>query len=84
MKTNVGKQERLIRLAVGFVLCFSGLIWIGVMVWVGLVVIVTALIAWCPISGLLGLSTAGGEDTDLAPDTSGPRADAFERHRRLK
>ena len=84
MKTNVGKKERLIRLAAGMALVFLGAVWAGIMVVVGVAVMVTAVIGWCPFSTLLGFDTAGREDTPVAPDTSGPRADPFEWKRRLK
>ena len=84
MKANVGKKERLIRLPAGLALIFFGAVWAGVLALVGVVVMVTAMIGWCPVSALLGFSTAGREESDLVPDTSGPRADPHIRRRRLK
>lgn len=84
MKINVGKKERLIRLSAGLGLVFLGAVWIGTMVVVGVVVMITAVIGWCPVSALLGFDTARREDSQVVPDTSGPRADPYERQRRLK
>ncbi len=57
MKTNVGRNERVIRFVVGVVIVAIGVVyqsWWGA---VGLVPIVTALIGWCPPYALLGINT---------------------------
>ena len=79
MKINVGKKERLIRISAGLVLIFLGVVWVGVLALVGVLVMVTAFIGWCPVSATFGFSTAGRNEAEVVPDTSGPIADPFER-----
>ncbi|MBI9085044.1 MAG: DUF2892 domain-containing protein [Desulfobacterales bacterium] len=84
MKINVGRKERLIRLPAGLVLVFFGVVWSWVLSVAGVVVLATAVIGWCPVSALLGFNTAGREDAEIVPDTSGPRSDPYMKQRRLK
>jgi len=58
MKTNVGGIDRILRIVVGLGLIawtfMGGPVW----AWVGVVPLATALIGFCPVYPLLGLSTA--------------------------
>jgi hypothetical protein len=70
MLSNIGKIDRLIRIAAAFVIAF-GSIYLGVL-WaiLGIVILLTAIIGWCPIYALLRLSTTK-EQEEIPPDTSG-------------
>ena len=67
MRFNVGTPDRIARIVVGAVLVLppflSGLavlanpLWLGTSVAVGAVLIVTALVRFCPLYAILGLST---------------------------
>lgn len=67
MRINVGTPDRLARLIIGAVLVlvpfFSGIalfanpLWLWASVVVGAVLIVTALVRFCPLYAVLGLST---------------------------
>ncbi|WP_363350555.1 DUF2892 domain-containing protein [Methylocystis echinoides] len=60
MEPNVGKTDRMIRIAVGLLLL--SLIFIGPQSWwglVGLVPLATAFINFCPAYKLLGVDTLG-------------------------
>ena len=60
MNSNVGSIDRVVRVALGFVLLSTvflvgeGLWWWGA---IGLVPLLTGLMGWCPIYPLLGLNT---------------------------
>ena len=63
MPTNMGPIDRIIRLAIGFALLSyavpvgfapAGWNWIG---WIGVVPLVTAVLGYCPLYTLLGVST---------------------------
>lgn len=57
--TNVGSVDKVVRIVLGLILL--SLVFIGPKTmwgWIGLVPIVTALMGWCPLYRLLGLSTA--------------------------
>jgi hypothetical protein len=61
MTHNVGTTEKVIRIILGIALLSLIYFMEGSMRWVGLVgavLIVTALIGWCPISAVLGINTA--------------------------
>lgn len=61
MTHNIGTTEKVIRIILGVALLSLIYILSGPMRWVGLVgavLIVTALISWCPISAVLGINTA--------------------------
>ena len=61
MTPNIGTTEKVIRIIVGVALLSLIYFLEGPMRWVGLVgavLIVTALINWCPISAVLGINTA--------------------------
>ncbi|MEO8685107.1 MAG: DUF2892 domain-containing protein [Devosia sp.] len=67
MRINVGTPDRLARIVIGAVLVllpfFSGLalfanpLWLWASVAVGAVLILTAIIRFCPLYAILGLST---------------------------
>jgi len=58
MKTNVGGIDRVLRIVVGLALIawtfFGGPVW----AWIGVVPLVTALVGFCPVYPLVGVSTA--------------------------
>lgn len=61
MKCNVGKTDKIIRILIGIVILILGYYyrtWWGL---IGLYPLITGVIAYCPISNLLGISTS---DTD--------------------
>ena len=67
MRFNVGTPDRIARTVLGAVLValpflsglaiFANPLWFGVSVAVGAVLIVTALVRFCPLYAILGLST---------------------------
>jgi hypothetical protein len=60
MMSNLGKKDRVIRVTVGVILIgltLSGTI--GVWGWLGLVLIVTALLSFCPVYTFLGVNSWG-------------------------
>jgi hypothetical protein len=60
MISNLGKKDRVIRVIVGVILIgltLSGTI--GVWGWLGLVLIVTALLSFCPVYTFLGVNSWG-------------------------
>ena len=62
MKTNVGSADRVIRILVGIALLSLFFVMEGAARWLGLigvVLILTALVSFCPIYRILGLSTKG-------------------------
>ncbi len=66
MKLNIGSADRWIRIIVGIVLILLGIFkfegtgkWVAIIV--GLIPLITALIGWCPLYTLLGISTKKGE-----------------------
>jgi hypothetical protein len=63
MKQNVGTVDKTIRLVLGVLLLALIFVLEGPVRWVGLagiVLIVTALINWCPIFAMLGISSKKG------------------------
>lgn len=58
MNSNLGQADRLLRLIAGIALIALSLTGvIGVWGWIGIVFVATALINFCPIYRLLGIST---------------------------
>lgn len=58
MGKNVGAIDRILRIVVGAVLI--SLVFIGPQTqwgWIGVILIVTALVGWCPAYRLIGLKT---------------------------
>jgi len=74
MKCNVGKSERLIRLAVGLALIGVSILWGGYWVILGAVILMTAIVGWCPISSLMRISTCK-TDEEIPADTTAPHED---------
>ncbi|HPA15749.1 MAG TPA: DUF2892 domain-containing protein [Desulfobacterales bacterium] len=69
MKCNVGRTERIIRIIIGLMIMGAGVYfdtWWGA---VGMLPLLTATIAWCPVSSLLGISTCKDEN-EMPADTS--------------
>lgn len=59
MTFNIGTPDRIIRIILG--LALISLVFVGPQTpwgWVGAVLVATAIIDWCPIYAVLGLSTA--------------------------
>ncbi len=57
MKKNMGKVDRIIRFIIGLIIIIWGIAagsWWGL---IGLLPLLTALVNWCPLYTLLGLST---------------------------
>ncbi len=57
MKCNVGKADKIIRLVIGIFVIIAGLYfksWWGV---IGLILLLSALLRWCPAYILFGFST---------------------------
>ncbi|MDO4694684.1 MAG: DUF2892 domain-containing protein [Eikenella sp.] len=58
MNSNLGQADRLLRLIVGIALIVLNLTGvIGIWGWIGIIFVATALINFCPIYRLLGIST---------------------------
>jgi hypothetical protein len=68
--SNIGKLDRLIRTAASFLIAFGSIYWGVLWAILGFVILLTAIIGWCPIYALLRLST-GKEQDEIPPDTSG-------------
>ena len=71
MRSNVGRVERVIRVAAGLLLIGFGVginSWWG---WLGLLPLLTGIMGWCPVSSLLGISTSRVKGDEVLPDTSG-------------
>jgi len=63
MKKNIGKTDKIIRILLGVVILSQTVIGLGSL-WglIGLVLIVTALIDFCPAYTVLGINTRGIKD----------------------
>jgi hypothetical protein len=85
MKCNVGRAERIIRICSALVCAALGAgLWKGFYV-ASAVLLFTALIAWCPITAALGISTCKEVDReDIPADTAGTDKDELTRQRRFK
>jgi hypothetical protein len=83
MKCNIGKTERLIRVVGGLMLMGAGIFFGGLWAILGVVVMATALVGWCPVSAMLGISSCRGDET-LPADTSGQHSDRKPQNRLLK
>ncbi|MBU0768866.1 MAG: DUF2892 domain-containing protein [Proteobacteria bacterium] len=57
MLSNIGKTDRLIRTAVAFVIVFGSIYIGGLWAMLGIVILLTAIIGWCPIYALFRLSS---------------------------
>jgi len=70
MQSNIGKTDRLIRTALAFIIIFGSLYIGGLLAIFGIVILLTAVIGWCPIYALFRLCTTK-EQEEIPPDTSG-------------
>ena len=64
MKANIGSIDKVVRLILGAVIIILGFYfntWWGI---IGLVPIITVAINFCPIYGILGISTISKEKTE--------------------
>jgi len=64
MKANVGTADKNIRLVLGVVIILLGIFlksWWGL---IGIIPIITALLNFCPVWGLLGISTKKKVETE--------------------
>jgi hypothetical protein len=83
MKCNIGKTERIIRVAGGLLLTGAGIFIGGLWAILGVIVMLTALVGWCPVSAVLGLSSCRDNET-LPADTSGQHTERKPQDRLLK
>lgn len=70
MQSNIGKTDRLIRTALAFIIIFGSIYIGGLLASFGIVILLTAVIGWCPIYALFRLCTTK-EQEEIPPDTSG-------------
>jgi len=71
MECNVGRADRIIRIVIGLVLLGLGLMWGNWWGVIGAVPLLTAIIGWCPLYTLFGMSTCSAEEKkSTLPDTS--------------
>jgi hypothetical protein len=70
MQSNIGKTDRLIRTALAFIIIFGSIYIGGLLAIFGIVILLTAVIGWCPIYALFRLCTTK-EQEEIPPDTSG-------------
>ena len=85
MTCNVGKTERIIRIIISLAFLALGAgVWKGFYV-LGIVVFLTAIIAWCPLSAVLGISTCRKTEQETIPaNTVSTDKDQRIRERRFK
>ena len=57
MTKNVGSIDKLTRIVLGIAIIVIGVIYNSLLGAIGLVPIITALIGWCPLYPILGIST---------------------------
>ncbi len=63
MKTNVGGNDKILRIAAGVILIGLGLAGIGApWTYIGIVPLATGLIGWCPLYPVFGISTCKKDD----------------------
>jgi hypothetical protein len=85
MKCNIGKTERIVRIVAALAFMALGALWWAGFYGVGAVVFFTALIAWCPISAVLGVSTCKETEPEEIPaETVSTEKDKVFRERRFK
>jgi hypothetical protein len=63
MNANVGSADRIVRVVAGITVIAAGLYfksWWGA---IGVVPLLTAVLSWCPVYQLLGLSTSRVKET---------------------
>lgn len=57
MSHNVGNTDRIVRLLIGLAIVAAGLYFQSWLILVAIIPFATALIGWCPLYSLFGLST---------------------------
>lgn len=63
MKTNVGGNDKILRIAAGVILIGLGIAGIGApWTFIGIVPLATGLIGWCPLYPVFGISTCKKDD----------------------
>jgi len=70
MRSNTGKTDRLIRVALALVIIFGSIYIGGLWAILGIVILLTAIIGWCPVYALFRLSTSKDQE-EIPADTSG-------------
>lgn len=70
MTKNVGKIDKIARIAIGIVIILLGIIsgsWLGI---IGIVPLATGIIGWCPLYCPLKINTCGKDDgCDVSKDS---------------
>ncbi|MBN1828753.1 MAG: DUF2892 domain-containing protein [Deltaproteobacteria bacterium] len=75
MQCNVGKKDRIFRIMAGLLVLGIGLAYGSLWGLVGLVPIFTAIIGYCPLYKILGMTTCPkGDRNSTLPDTSSEEA----------
>jgi hypothetical protein len=67
MKHNVGDTDAVVRIVLGMLIWFSGFIFHSWLSMLGLVLVLTAMINFCPLYRLLGINTAKKDRTTTPP-----------------
>ncbi|MCG6972980.1 MAG: DUF2892 domain-containing protein [Desulfobacterales bacterium] len=70
MLSNMNKADRLIRMTVAFVIAFGSIYISALWAILGILILLTAIIGWCPIYALFHLSTTK-EQSEIPANTSG-------------
>ena len=85
MKCNVGKTDRIIRIVASLAFIALGAGWWKGFYVAGAAVFLTAVMAWCPFTAALGISTCRDEEREEIPaDTVSTDKDKLIRERRFK
>lgn len=85
MKCNVGRTERIVRIVVGLAALALGAGWWWGLYVVGGVAFLTALIAWCPLWAVFGISSCKAlEEEEIPVDSVSTDKDRLIRERRFK
>ena len=85
MKCNVGRTERIIRIVASLAFMVLGTVWWEGFYVVAFVVFLTAVIAWCPITTVMGISTCKvTEQEEIPANTVSTDKDKLNRDRRFK
>ena len=70
MHSNIGKIDRLIRIGAALIISFGGIYFDGLWAILGMVVLLTAIVGWCPVYAVFHRSTTK-EQEQIPADTSG-------------
>jgi hypothetical protein len=70
MLSNMGKADRLIRTAAAFVIVFGSIYFSGLWAILGALILLTAVMGWCPTYALFHVSTSK-DQVEIPADTSG-------------